>query len=95
MRKRLKTSFDPKLFLAKVGEEKRYPNIGKIKLSFRKDKSRTLFFTSGKARSSLLLFPSKARKPSLRSSGPVTFSAKAVSTAIHCASQQLGPLMNA
>jgi CRP/FNR family cyclic AMP-dependent transcriptional regulator len=32
-------------------KEKRYPNIERIKLFFRKDKSRTRFFTSSKARS--------------------------------------------
>ena len=56
--------------------EKRYANIARIKLYSRKGKSRTLFFTSGKARSSSLLFPSKAKKPSLQSSDLVSFLAK-------------------
>ena len=60
VRNRVKASFDPKVFLAKVGKEKRYPNIERIRLFFRKDRSRTQFFTSGKARSSSRSFPSKA-----------------------------------
>jgi putative tryptophan/tyrosine transport system substrate-binding protein len=45
----------------------RYPNIERIKLFFPKDRSRTQFFTSSKARSSSRSSPSRARKRSLRS----------------------------
>src|ERR1700730_11108478 len=75
--------------------EKRYPNIGTIKLFSHKDRSRTRFFTSKKAKSSSRSFPSKARKRSLQSSDLVTFLAKDASMAIRCASQQPGPSMNA
>ena len=45
---------------------------------FRKDRSRTRFFTSRKARSSSLSFPSKARKRWLQCWDQVTFLAKDV-----------------
>jgi len=78
VRKRVKASFDPKVFLAKVGEGKTISNIERIKLFFRKDRSRTLFFTSSKARSSSRSFPSKARKRWLQSWDPGIFSVKDV-----------------
>ena len=78
VRKRAKASFIPKHFSPRWAKEKRYPNIERIKLFFRKDRSRTRFFTSSKARSSSLSFPSKARKRWLRSWDPATFSAKGV-----------------
>ncbi len=83
MRKKVKASFDPKEFLAKVGEGKRYPNIGRIKLFSRRERSRTPSF------------PSKARKRWLQSWDQVTSLAKDVSMAIRCASQQRGRSMNA
>ena len=76
MSKRPKALFDPKIFLAKAGEGKRYPNTARIKLSSHRVRLRTRFFTSSKARSSSLSFPSKARKRSLRSWGPASFLAK-------------------
>src|SRR6266478_1165042 len=60
VRKKVKASFDPKEFLAKVGEGKRYPNIGRIKLFSRRERSRTPSF------------PSKARKRWLQSWDQVT-----------------------
>ena len=46
-------SFDPKIFLAKVGEDgKRSPNSGKVNLSSHKATSPTRSFTFRKARSS-------------------------------------------
>src|SRR5260370_1775523 len=52
---------------------KRYQNIGRIKLFSHRERSRTRFFTSSKARSSSPSFPSKARKRWLQSWDPVTF----------------------
>ena len=78
MRKKAKASFDPKTFLAKVGEGKTMSNTGRIKLFSHKERLRTRFFTSSKARSSSLSFPSKARKRWLQSWDPVIFLAKDV-----------------
>jgi len=50
--------------------------IETIKLFSHKDRSRTRFFTSSKARSNSPSFPSKARKQSSQSSDLVTFLAK-------------------
>src|ERR1700745_890267 len=78
VRKRVKASFDPKEFLAKVGEGKTISEYRKDQSFFHRKRSRTRFFTSSKARSSSPSFPSKARKRSLQSWGPVTFLAKDV-----------------
>ena len=64
MKPKGKLPFDPKMFLAKVGKGKRYPNIRRIKLFSRKVTLRTRFFTSRRARSSSPSFPSGARKQS-------------------------------
>jgi hypothetical protein len=73
---RRKPKFDPKTFLANVGEGKRYPNSTRIKLFSHRGRSRTRFFTSSKARSSSLSFPSKARRRWLQSWDQVSFLAK-------------------
>ena len=62
MKRKGKLPFDPKKFLAKMGEGKAISKTERIKLSFRKERSRTRFFTSRKARSSSPSFPSKARR---------------------------------
>jgi hypothetical protein len=49
---RKKTAFDPKIFLAKVGDGKQYRNIRRIRLFFRRVTLRTRFFTSRRAGSS-------------------------------------------
>ncbi len=78
VRKRVKVSFDPKIFLAKVGEGKTISKYGRIKLFSHKERLPTRFFTSSKARSSSRSFPSKARKQSSQSLDRVTFLAKDV-----------------
>ena len=77
VRKRVKASFDPKKFLAKVGEGKTISKY-RIKLFSHRERLRTQFFTSSKARSSSRSFPSKARKRWLQSWDPATFSVKDV-----------------
>ena len=65
LRKKIKVSFDPHKFLAKVGEGKRsYQPTRGIKLFSPKEKSRTRFFTFSKARSSSPSFPNKAKRRS-------------------------------
>jgi hypothetical protein len=78
MKRKGKLSFDPKRFLAKVGKGKTISKYRKDQIIFRKDRSRTRFFTSSKARSNSPSFPSKARKRSLQSWDPVIFLAKDV-----------------
>ena len=79
MRKKFKASFDPKTFLAKVGEGKTISQIPEGSNYFLTRRgSRTRSFTFSKARSSSLSFPSKARKRWLQSSDPVIFLAKDV-----------------
>ena len=52
MRKKIKASFDPKKFLAKVGEENRVISTGRIKLSSPRETLRTRSFTFSEATSS-------------------------------------------
>ena len=78
VRKKVKTVFDPKKFLAKVGEGKTVSHTGRIKLFSPKEKLRMRSFTFSKARSSSPSFPSKARKRWLQSWDPVIFLAKDV-----------------
>jgi hypothetical protein len=77
VRKQGKAKFEPKIFLAQAGEGKAISKYRKDQISHR-DRWQMRFFTFNKARSSLLSFPSKARKRSLRSWGQVTFLAKDV-----------------
>ena len=57
-------SFDPKAFLAKVGEGRSIDKYRKDQIVFSQGRKR--FFTSSKARSSSLSFPSMGRKQSSR-----------------------------
>ncbi len=73
VRKRVKASFDPKVFLAKVGE-------GKTISKYRKDQ---IVFSQGEVADAVFYiqqgsFPSKARKRWLQSWDPATFSVKDV-----------------
>jgi CRP/FNR family transcriptional regulator, cyclic AMP receptor protein len=78
VRKRVKASFDPKVFLAKVGEGKTISKYQKDQIVFSQGQVADAVFTSSKARSSSLSFPSKARKRWLQSWDPATFSVKDV-----------------
>ena len=78
MRKKVKTAFDPKKFLAKVGEGKTVSRTGRIKLFSPKEKLRTRSFIFSKARSSSPSFRSRARKQWLQSWEPVIFLVKDV-----------------
>ena len=65
VRKRVKASFDPKKFLAKVGDGKAISNYRKNEVVFSQgERSRTRFFTSSRAMSSSSSFPNTARKQS-------------------------------
>ena len=57
-----KLTFDPKIFLDKVGEGVTVFDYREMKLFSHKERLRTQSFTSSKARSSSLSFPSKAKK---------------------------------
>jgi hypothetical protein len=78
VRKKVKVTFDPKTFLAKVGEGKTISKYRKDQIVFSQGQVADAVFTSSKARSSSLSFPSKARKQSLQSWDPATFLAKDV-----------------
>jgi hypothetical protein len=84
----MRAAFDPKAFLAKLGDGKTI-HIRRIKSSFPRATWRTRFFTSKAARSSSPSFQSMARKPSWEFWDIVTFVAKGVLMAIPCGSQQL------
>ena len=73
-----KASFDPKIFLANAGEGKTISKYRKDQIVFSQGRLRTRFFTSSKARSSSLSFPSKARKRWLQSWNRVSFLVKRV-----------------
>jgi hypothetical protein len=75
---RRKAKFDPKIFLANVGAGKTISKFRKDQIVFSQGESRTRFFTSSKARSSSLLFPSKARRRWLQSWDQVSSLAKDV-----------------
>src|ERR1700730_8301314 len=74
----LKPRLIQKNFSPRWAREKQYPNTGRIKLFSHRERLRTQFFTSSKARSSSRSFPSKARKRWLQSWDPATFSVKDV-----------------
>ena len=78
MKSKIMTPFDPKAFLAKASGGEPSPNIEGIKSSSRKETRRIPFFTSATARSKLLSFPSKGRKPSSQSWGRMNSAAKVV-----------------
>src|SRR6266436_3763363 len=78
VRKRVKASFDPKEFLAKVGEGKTISKYRKDQIVFSQGEVADAVFTSSKARSNSPSFPSKARKRWLQSWDQVTFLAKDV-----------------
>jgi hypothetical protein len=63
MKRKEKLPFDPKEFLAKVGEGKTISKYRKEQIVSRKDRSRTRFSTSRKARSNSPSFPSRERGP--------------------------------
>ena len=83
-RKRVAIPFDPKAFLAKVGEGKAISNYRKDQIVFSQGQAGDAVFTFRRARSSSPSFLNGARRQSLASSGQVTFLAKGVSTAIPC-----------
>src|SRR5690348_11975214 len=89
VKKSRKTAFDPKIFLAKVGDGKIISKYQKDQLFFHRARLRTRSFTSRRARSSSPSFPNGARKQSLEFWGLVTFLARDVSTGIRYGSQQL------
>lgn len=95
VRKRRKTPFDPKIFLAKVGEGKTISKYRKDQIIFSQGQVADAVFTSRKARSSSPSFPSMAKKPSSQFWDPATFSAKDVSMGMRCASRQRGRWTNA
>ncbi len=78
VRKRVKSSFDPKEFLAKVGEGKTISKYRKDQIVFSQGQVADAVFYIQQGKVKLPSFPSKARKRSLQSWGPVTFLAKDV-----------------
>ena len=78
MRKRVKSSFDPKEFLAKVGEGKTISKYRKDQIVFSQGQVADAVFYIQQGKSSSPSFPSKARKRWLQSWDQVTFLAKDV-----------------
>src|SRR5437588_4410168 len=89
VKKSRRAEFDPKIFLAKVGDGKTISKYQKDQIVFSQVTLRTRFFTSRRARSSSPSFPSGARKQSLEFWNLVTFLARGVSMGIRYGSQQL------
>src|SRR5947199_5446301 len=85
--KKSRKAFDPKAFLAKVGDGKTISKYQKDQLVFRRAPLRMRFFTSRRARSSSPSFPSGARKQSSEFWDQVTFLARDVSMGIPYESQ--------
>ena len=86
--KTIVAAFDPKAFLAKVGEGTAISKYQKGQTVFAQGEVATLFFTSRRARLSSLSFLRVARRQSSASSGQTTFLAKGVLMAIRYASRQ-------
>ena len=78
MKGKTKTPSIPKPFSSRQVGGEPSPNIEGIKSSSRKETRRIPFFTSATARSKLLSFPSKGRKPSSQSWGRMNSAAKCV-----------------
>jgi CRP/FNR family transcriptional regulator, cyclic AMP receptor protein len=70
-------SFDPKVFLAKVGEGKTVIEYRKDQIVFAQGDMADTVFISKKAESRLLSYPSKAKKPLLGFWSPASSLAKA------------------
>jgi CRP-like cAMP-binding protein len=87
--KRNRTSFDPKAFLAKVGEGKAISKYRKDQIIFSQGAVADAVFYIQKGKIKLTVISERARKLSSVSSGLVTLLAKAVSMVIRCESQQL------
>jgi hypothetical protein len=89
VKKSRKAAFDPKIFLAKIGDGKTISKYQKDQVVFSQSNVADAVFTSRRARSSSPSFPSGARKQSLVFWNLVTFLARHVSMGIRYGSQQL------
>jgi hypothetical protein len=89
VKKSLRAAFDPKIFLAKVGDGKTISKYQKDQIVFSQGDVADAVFTFRRARSSSPSFRGGARKQSLEFWDLVTFAATDVSMAIRCGSQQL------
>ena len=78
MRKKVKTVFDPKKFLAKVGEGKTVSSYRKDQIVFSQGEIADAVFIFSKARSSSPSFRSRARRRWLQSWEPAIFLVKDV-----------------
>ena len=78
MRKRVKSSFDPKEFLAKVGEGKTISKYRKDQIVFSQGEVADAVFYIQQGKVKLTVVSEQGRKRWLPSWGPVTFLAKDV-----------------
>jgi len=78
VKKSKKAAFNPKIFLAKVGDGKTVSKYQRDQIVFSQGDEADAVFTSRRARSSSLSFLSGAKKQSSESSGQITFLAKDV-----------------
>ena len=83
-RKRVAIPFDPKAFLAKVGEGKAISNYKKDQIVFSQGEVGDAVFYIQKGKIKLTVVSERARRQSLASSGQVTFLAKGALTGIRC-----------
>jgi CRP-like cAMP-binding protein len=93
--KRARISFDPKKFLAKVGDGKTIAEYHKDQFVFAQGDVAEAVFYVQKGRVKLTVVSEHARKQSSESLGLVIFLVRDVSMAIRCASRQLRQSLNA
>jgi CRP/FNR family transcriptional regulator, cyclic AMP receptor protein len=95
LRRRGKASFDPKKFLAKVGEGKTISQYEKGRVVFSQGDVANAVFYIQKGEIKLTVTSEQGKEAVVGILGPALFLAKAVSTAIRCASRPLRRWLNA
>ena len=95
VRKRVKTSFDPKVFLAKVGEGKTISKYRKDQVVFSQGQVADSVFYIQQGKVKLTVVSEQGKEAVVAILGPGHFLAKDVSMAIRCASLRRGRSRNA
>jgi CRP/FNR family transcriptional regulator, cyclic AMP receptor protein len=91
VRKKAKPSFDPKIFLAKVGEGKTISKYRKDQVVFSQGQVADAVFYIQEGKIKLTVVSEQGKEAVVAILGPGHFLVKDVSMAIHGASQQPGP----
>ena len=95
MRKKVKASFDPKIFLAKVGQGKTVSKYRRDQIVFSQGQVADAVFYIQEGKVKLTVVSEQGKEAVVAMLGPGHFLAKDASMAIRCASQQPGPSTNA